>query len=160
MIINRCYNCKLLRFDPRLQETVVAKSVQTRIIQYGRGQKLCAELCFDRKAKQLILFLWLTLPTGYNRKLVGRMRVWLQGGEAAYVGHIPEGMGKMKTLEEWAQEGVQQHQLSASFTRNSPQPISLQAYFMRLERLEYSSTGTNNLDALLTIVLQNWFERL
>ncbi|XHX78525.1 MAG: hypothetical protein RBJ76_00875 [Stenomitos frigidus ULC029] len=32
---------------------------------------------FDRKVKQPILFLWLTLPAGYRKKLVGRMRVQL-----------------------------------------------------------------------------------
>jgi len=151
----------LLRFDPRLQETVVAQSVQTRNIQYGKGQKVCAELCFDRKAKQPVLFLWLTLPTGYNKKLVGRMRVWLQGDEAAYVGHIPAGMGKMKSPEEWRQAGVDPHRLNSSLTRNSPQPLSLESYFMGLERRwAYSASSTSNLDALLGLALQNWFEKL
>ena len=150
----------LLRFDPRLQETVVAQSVQTRNIQYGKGQKVCAELCFDRKAKQPVLFLWLTLPTGYNKKLVGRMRVWLQEDTAAYVGHVPAGMGKMKSLEEWLQAGVQKHQLNASFTRNSPQPVSLHSYFTRLEQLGHHSTNINDLNALLALALQHWFEKL
>ncbi|MBD2033853.1 recombinase RecB [Leptolyngbya sp. FACHB-321] len=77
---------KLLRFDPRLQETVVAKSVQTRVIQYGRGQKLCAELCFDRKAKQPVLFCgspcqlvttknwWAECVCGYK---VGKLPTWV-----------------------------------------------------------------------------------
>ena len=97
----------LLGFDQRLQEVVTTKS-----IQYGRGQKVCAELRFSRKTGKPVLFLRLTLPTfGVGKKVVGRMRVWLEGDDAVYVGHVPDGLGKMKTLAEWAQEGVQSYQL-------------------------------------------------
>lgn len=43
----------ILSFDQRIQEITDVKS-----IKYGRGKtKLCAEFCFKRKAKEIVLFL-------------------------------------------------------------------------------------------------------
>jgi RecB family endonuclease NucS len=142
----------MLGFDQRLQEVVTTKN-----IQYGRGQKVCAELRFSRKTGKPVLFLRITLPTfGVKKKVVGRMRVWLEGDDAVYVGHVPDGLGKMKTLAEWAEEGVQSHRLSSSWSSKSSQPIEVEAYLHRVEQ----PAGTNALDTLVNLALQKWLEKL
>ncbi len=49
---------QILSFDKRIQEITETKS-----IKYGRGKtKPCAEFCFERKSKKIVLFLWLPIP--------------------------------------------------------------------------------------------------
>ena len=35
--------------------------------------------------------------------IIGRLRIWTNGMTISHVGHIPDGFGKMKTLQEWEQ---------------------------------------------------------
>lgn len=84
---------QILSFDQRIEETTDSKS-----IKYGRGKtKLCAELCFQRKSRELVLFLWLYIPNYRKRQAVGRMQIrtsdwsdWLD------FGHVPKGISKME----------------------------------------------------------------
>ena len=84
---------QILSFDKRIQEVTETKS-----IKYGKGKaKPCAEFCFERKLKKIVLFLWLPIP---NRKkqAVGRMQIGITDDCEGYWGwgHQPNGIGKME----------------------------------------------------------------
>ena len=78
---------QILSFDQRVQEVADSKS-----IKYGKGKKVCAEFCFQKKSKKIVLFLWLPIP---NRKkpAIGRMQIitsnWSDYLEFA---HVPQGI--------------------------------------------------------------------
>lgn len=101
---------KILMFDRRMQETTTAKS-----IQYGRGKtKLCAELYFDKKQCELVLFLWIPLWRYRNKSAIGRHRIWTDWTKVLYFGHVIEGLGKKKAsgiLEVHSKGGVAQKML-------------------------------------------------
>lgn len=84
---------QILSFDKRIQEVSETKS-----IKYGRGKtKPCAEFCFERKSKKIILFLWLPLPDR-KRQALGRMQIGITDDCEGYWGwgHQPNGIGKME----------------------------------------------------------------
>lgn len=86
----------ILSFDQRIKEVTTAKS-----IQYGRGRtKLCAELYFDKKQCELVLFLWIPL-WNYRKITIGRHRIWTDWTKVLYFGHVPEGLGKRMPREYW-----------------------------------------------------------
>ncbi|MEH2213960.1 endonuclease NucS domain-containing protein [Nostoc sp.] len=65
---------QILTFDRRLEETVVNKSI-IYASKYGKEKiRPCAELCFDRKSKKILLFLWLIIPNRQNKTIV-RMQI-------------------------------------------------------------------------------------
>lgn len=77
---------KILLFDKRIQKTSDSKS-----IKYGRGKtNPCAELCFQRKSKHLILFLWLPIPCR-RKLLICRMQVHTDWSFYSKFSHVPEG---------------------------------------------------------------------
>jgi RecB family endonuclease NucS len=80
---------QILSFDNRMQEIIEPKS-----IKYGVPKtKPCAELCFQRKSKKIILFLWLPIP---NRKkqAIARMQVHTDWEIYWQFSHVPEGLYK------------------------------------------------------------------
>lgn len=84
---------KIISFDKRIQEVSETKS-----IKYGRGKtKPCAEFCFEKKSKKIVLFLWLPIPNR-KRQAVGRMQVGITDDCEGYWGwgHQPDGIGKME----------------------------------------------------------------
>ncbi len=84
---------QILSFDKRMQEVTETKS-----IKYGRGKtKPCAEFCFERKSKKIVLFLWLPIPNR-KRHAVGRMQIGITDDYKGYWGwgHQPDGIGKME----------------------------------------------------------------
>ncbi|OUL34499.1 hypothetical protein BV372_13945 [Nostoc sp. T09] len=65
---------QILSFDCRLEEIVLNKSI-IYASKYGKEKiRQCAELCFERKAKKIILFLWLIIPNRQN-KTIARMQI-------------------------------------------------------------------------------------
>lgn len=84
---------QIISFDKRIQEVTETKS-----IKYGRGKtKPCAEFCFERKLKKIVLFLWLPIPNR-KRQAVGRMQIGITDDCEGYWGwgHQPDGIGKME----------------------------------------------------------------
>jgi RecB family endonuclease NucS len=78
---------QILVFDNRMQEIIELKS-----IKYGLTKnKLCAELYFSRKSKEIILFLWLPIP---NRKkpAIARMQVHTDWDVYWQFSHVPKGL--------------------------------------------------------------------
>ena len=65
---------QILSFDQRIEEIIVNKSV-VYASKYGKDKlRKCAEMCFDRKSKKIILFLWLIIPNRQNKNIV-RMQI-------------------------------------------------------------------------------------
>lgn len=85
---------KILSFDRRMQEIA-----STGTIKYGKGEKLCAELRFDSKTNQPVLFLWLHLIS--QRPSCSRAKIWTDWKTVSHIGYVTEGLGRVKTLEEW-----------------------------------------------------------
>lgn len=83
---------QILKFDQRIHEVTDSKS-----IKYGKSRKVCAEFCFKRKSKEIVLFLWLYIPNYRKRKAIGRMQIntsdWSDYLEIA---HVPQGISKME----------------------------------------------------------------
>lgn len=90
---------RILRFDARLQELSIGSA-----IGYGRSKtNLCAEVRFDSGRNAPALYLWLPSKQG-NRKrrdVVVRMRIWTDWKRVTALGHIPKGLGRMVSFEEW-----------------------------------------------------------
>lgn len=151
---------QILSFDSRIQEVVDAKS-----IQYGTGKtKLCAEICFNRSQQRPVLFLWLTLPTywaGSRRiEMVGRLRLWLNDGNLTHVGHVSQGLGKMRLKEEWdaiPKSRWPRQALLNNLSHRSHIPVSVEGY----ARLSLGIEGCSEyLEPLVSIALQKWLEKL
>lgn len=89
------------------------EQVERGAIFYGTGKsRLCAEIRYERKKQKPILFLWLPTPSSYRRTAhlppeqqkkpsIGRLRCWTNGQTISHVGHVPDGLGRMKTDAEW-----------------------------------------------------------
>lgn len=90
---------RILGFDARITEEIEGKN----IIRYKGKNKPVAEIYYYRTKSQPIIFLWLPTPSSCDsdKKLMGRIRLWLQGDKVTDVGHITEGMGKMRLESEW-----------------------------------------------------------
>jgi len=60
-----------------------------------------AEFCFDKKLGKPVLFLWLPLWRFREKEAIGRTKVWTDGNTVSYLGHVKEGIGKIKLMSEW-----------------------------------------------------------
>ncbi|MCF4968428.1 endonuclease NucS domain-containing protein [Nostoc sp. CMAA1605] len=79
---------QILSFDSRIEEMIVNKSI-LYASKYGKNKiKQCAELCFDRKSKKILLFLWLTIPNRKNQTIV-RMQIDTMNDYLTYWRYIP-----------------------------------------------------------------------
>ena len=159
---------KLLACSPRMKEMVNRSS-----IQYGSGKtRLCAEILFQQKAQRPVLFLWLPTPATYQfsrnrempdesvyapKQLMGRLRIWTDGRTITYLGHIPEGFGKMKTELEWEQTPPEKRPyiMSHSIFSSSHTPVSIEGYF----RLGKEQEKPNFWDALSDLAIEKWLEK-
>jgi hypothetical protein len=88
----------ILKCDPQIKEFEGKNT-----IMYGSSAKAkyCAELIFDGKTKQLILFLWLPLQQRASGLVAGRHRVWTDWDKVTHLAAVGEGLGDKKTLDEW-----------------------------------------------------------
>jgi RecB family endonuclease NucS len=96
---------KILKFDRRIKEITGSSSVC-----YGSGKtKLCAEYRFDNERNKLAIFLWLPHVTSRcptAKKITARMRIWTNWFEVTDVGHIPEGLGRKISFQEWKNASI------------------------------------------------------
>lgn len=149
---------QILGFHERMKELVSRKNVQ-----YGTGKtKLCAEFCFDSKKQVPVLFLWLPLPTSRTGSTIGRLRIWTDGNLVSNVGHVPDGLGKMRLSEEWSQmpkEKWPRQYLVQSLSHRSDTPISAEGY-LKLTTGNYESETMPSLKSLVEIALKNWLKKL
>ncbi|MEH2108424.1 endonuclease NucS domain-containing protein [Nostoc sp.] len=65
---------QILSFDHRIEEIIVNKSI-LYATKYGKDKmRVCAEFCYARKSKKMLLFLWLIIPSRQN-KTIARMQI-------------------------------------------------------------------------------------
>ena len=149
---------QILSFDSRIKERVETKS-----IQYGTGKtKLCGEICFNRSQQRPVLFLWLPLPGSRSRKKperMGRLRLWLDGGVVTHVGHVIQGLGKMRLKEEW--EAIPRSRwprkyLLENWSHRSNTPAQIAAYARSVLGIDGEA---EYLEPLVSIALQKWLEK-
>jgi RecB family endonuclease NucS len=151
---------QILSFHPRMQEMVSKTS-----IQYGTGKtKLCAEICFQRSRQQPILFLWLPLPSCWGSRnrpeRIGRLRLWMTNGILTRVGHVPNGLGKMRLEEEWhalPKSRWPRKSLTYGASPNSMTPIHARRFYQPATEANHNDI---QLCEYVAIALQKWLERL
>jgi len=120
----------ILSFDERITEELEGRNT----IRYGRGKsKPVAELRFHKKTHKVVLFLWLPTPSSYNfgrKEAIGRLRLWMDGSFVTHVGHIPEGIGRMKLQSEWEAMPREQRpgNLHYGFSYKSFSPVGIHIY--------------------------------
>jgi RecB family endonuclease NucS len=158
---------KILGCSQRMKEIIEKKS-----IFYGSGRtKLCAEICFQQSTQKPILFLWLPTPSSINKvvyksgtneiafikkPIIGRLRIWTNGITISHVGHISEGFGKMKTLQEWEQVPREKRpHLMQSLSSKSKTPVEIEAYLTCRDKSE----KLNFWDALSSMTVETWLKK-
>ncbi|OKH38962.1 hypothetical protein NIES2119_07415 [[Phormidium ambiguum] IAM M-71] len=152
---------KILSFDRRMQEIA-----STGNIKYGKGEKLCAELRFDSKTNQPVLFLWLHLIS--QRPSCARAKIWTDWKTISHIGYVKEGLGRVKTLEEWKKTlGIDQ---SADILckygygqKNSLVAMRIETYKDQLKHYRSDLTTIDqyeNLEVLIYSCLEHWQKKL
>lgn len=148
----------ILGYHERMRESVDKKS-----IQYGTGKtKLCAEFYFDSKNQVPIFFLWLPLPSNRKAISIGRLRVWTDGILVSDVGHVPEGLGKMRLEEEWKEipkEKWPRKSLLNNMSHKSHIPVYSRGY-LRMITGETELKELPSLETFVEIALRKWLEKL
>ena len=143
---------QILSFDERIKEEIEGK----KTIKYKGKSRLVAELCFQKNTLELVIFLWLPVPSslfGNNKELVGRVRLWIDGTSVSHVGHIPEGMGKMKLQSQWdAMPKEKQPQLMQSLSYKSLIPVPIDWY----SNLRDTCKISDSLELLVDLSLSKW----
>ncbi len=144
----------ILSFHPNMQELIESKNT----IRYGGKAKMCAELTLERKSNKPIVFLWLPTPSSFRferKEVIGRMRLWINGTSVTNLGHVPEGMGKMKTQTEWDSIPVTKRPrcLMVTLTSKSLIPIPISWYKM-------SKVTSVSLKSLTELALSRWLARI
>lgn len=121
---------KLLAGSDRIKE-----AIDGNWIRYGSGKtRLCCEIYFERKRQRPVLFLWLPTPgsqvLAHRKPVTGRLRLWLDGVTVSHVGHVIEGLGKMRTQAEWSQIPKEKRPKTffSSFTSRSQVPVEIMDY--------------------------------
>lgn len=143
---------KILSFDERIQEEIEG----TNTIRYSRGKsKPVAEICYQRIKSKLAVFLWLPTPTSRRKEVIGRIRLWLNGQIVPNVGHIPEGMGKMKLESEW--NAMPREKRPGNYYHQKYLPLHAGIYNNFLQQNFQSPVL---LEALVDLALTKWLARI
>jgi len=158
---------KILACSTRIKEIVEKKS-----IFYGSGKtKVCAEICFQQSCQKPILFLWLPTPNSIYRvvyksgtneiafikkPIIGRLRIWTNGITISHVGHIPDGFGKMKTLQEWEQVPREKRpRITQGLSSQSKTPVEIEAYL----RCRDNPEKPDFWDTLSSMTVEAWLKK-
>lgn len=158
---------KILGCSQRMKEIVEKKS-----IFYGSGKtRVCAEICFQQSSQKPILFLWLPTPSSIDVKvykadtneiayikksIIGRLRIWTNGMTISHVGHIPDGFGKMKTLQEWEQVPREKRpHMTQGLSSKSKTPVKIETYL----RNRNNPKKQDFWDTLSSMTVEAWLKK-
>lgn len=143
---------KILSFDERIQESIEGRNT----IRYGRGKsKPVAEICYHRNTHKPIVFLWLPTPTSWRKEVIGRLRLWINGETVTHVGHVPEGMSKMKLESEW--KAMPREKRLGNYYHNKYSPFNATIY---KRFLQPNSENIITLKSLADLALTKWLARI
>jgi hypothetical protein len=95
---------KILSFDEQIKEIGDGGK-----ILYGKSKNnVFAELRFDSKRNKVAMFLWLTNVSARKKNhFKARMRIWTDWTNVTDISHVPKGLGRTVTKEEWKTGAVQ-----------------------------------------------------
>jgi RecB family endonuclease NucS len=153
---------KILSFDPRMEETP-----STGIIKYGKGENLCAELRFDSKTNQPVLFLWVPLIS--RKPSCSRARIWTDWTTVSHICCVKEGLGKVKTLEEWKialnvdRDSDVYRKYGRGRIKNSLVAVEIEQYKIDLRNYRNDLVTIDkyeNLEVLIHSCLEHWQKKL
>ncbi|MHC5612377.1 MAG: endonuclease NucS domain-containing protein [Nostoc sp.] len=143
---------KIISFDERIKEEIEGRNT----IRYGRGKaKPVAEIYYQRNKSKPIIFMWLPTPTSWRKEVIGRIRLWLDGSVVTHVGHVPEGMGKMKLESEW--KAMPQEKRPGNYHHNKYSAFQAGTYNKFLQQ-DFQSTVF--LESLADLSLGKWLARI
>jgi hypothetical protein len=86
---------------------------------------------------------------------MGRIRLWLDGSVVAYIGHVPEGMGKMKLESEW--QAMPPEKRPGNYYHNKYLPFLAGVYN---KFLPPNDNTTILLESLVDLALTKWLARI
>lgn len=150
---------QILRFDPRMQEMAGQNS-----ILYGKPSKgrHCAELIFERKTKQLVLFLWLPFQERNSGLVAGRHRVWTNWLKVTHLASVGAGLGNKRTWEE-QEAHHRQRAVAAGKTPRDWFPYRSQRTAKEISyyagRLSYPEKDSR-LTSIVEMALQIWHQKI
>lgn len=146
-----------------LSDKRIKEMVERNRIGYGSGKtRLCAELIFQPSKQRPVLFLWLPTPSSSihssRKRVIGRLRVWADKRGVTHVGHVAEGLGKMRTKEEWMQlpEEKRPRGISESLSHKSHTPVKIHIYFKIYFRDRGEVPQKSNWEILADLALDAW----
>jgi RecB family endonuclease NucS len=143
---------KILSFDERIKEEIEGRSA----IRYGKGKsKPLAEIYYQKTKSKLIVFLWLPTPTSWRKEVIGRIRLWLNGFIVTDVGHVPEGMGKMKLQSEW--DAMPREKRPGNYYHNKYLACNAIVYS---KYLQPNLENVVSLESLVDLALAKWLQRI
>ena len=170
---------RLLSSHPRLKE-----SVEKKTIYYGLGKsKLCAEILLNQRLQKPVLFLRLPTPSTYHRPvyldgsneviavsepIIGCLRLWTDGETITHVGHVAEGLGKMKLESEWQQMPADKRpkSMQQGVSSRSHTPVSVEDYLRFPESVKQFLGHPENVEVqdrwelLADLAIEQWLKRL
>ena len=150
---------QILRFDPRIQEMAGQNS-----LLYGKPSKgrHCAELIFERKTKQLVLFLWLPFQERESGLIAGRHRIWTNWHKVTHLASVGAGLGNKRTWEE-QEAHHRQRAVAAGKTPRDWFPYRSQRTAKEISyyagRLSYPEKDSR-LTSIVEMALQIWHQKL
>lgn len=141
----------------------VKEMVERNRICYGSGKtRLCAELIFQPSKQRPVLFLWLPTPASSSRfarkQVIGRLRIWTDERGIAHVGHVAEGLGKMKTKEEWMQLPKEKRPrgITEGLSYKSHTPVEIETYLNLCFRDRGGVPQKSTWEILADLALDAW----
>jgi hypothetical protein len=93
---------------------------------------------------------------GNSKEVIGRIRLWTDGASVTDVGHVPEGLGKMKLQSQWdAVPREKRPHLMQSLSYKSLIPVPINWY----SNLRDTCKISNSLESLVDLALSKWLAR-
>jgi hypothetical protein len=93
--------------------------------------------------------------------VIGRLRIWTDGTSISHVGHVAEGLGKMRTKAEWMELPKEKRLrgLTQGLSYKSHTPVEAEVYLkIRFENHENVPTQ-NTWDIFADMALEAWQAR-
>lgn len=99
--------------------------------------------------------MWLPTPTSWRKEVIGRLRLWINGETVTHVGHVPEGMSKMKLESEW--KAMPREKRLGNYYHNKYSPFNATIY---KRFLQPNSENIITLKSLADLALTKWLARI
>lgn len=149
-----------------LKKPDITETVEKTGLVYGNKKRSAMEIRFHRLSKQPVLFCW--IPTYYSMSRVVpevvRHRLWIgTNHQPEFLGHVPDGWGRMRTKEEWDQiprEKWPVKTLRNSGLHTSHTPVDFwpfrRNFVETAQNRDASVSGLDRWSILALMILESW----